>query len=344
MTAHSAVLCALLLCFPPPPNDGVTPCPSTAPATTLAMESPESPPTQAPPQATDPPKAPDVDTGTGALGPLPDCVAALETGETAETEGSGGGDTEERERAGEDSGGTRGENTAPSATAPSGRGGQDGGAEEPSPEAGPESGAGPEEGTEDEEDEEDTGEESEGADAPDPGAAEEPGPVATGIEPDAESAPEPEPEPSPLGEDSGAPTEVTPEPSPVGEDSGAPTESTLSSPTPEPRPTENGTVSRASATTRPITPAPKPTPIGDSPDVGDRPPSKKVEETEPVGGLAFEETSATSPFGRALGVTSTTVLFLLGVATLGLRLAVGWPRFPPLYLGRRRLGGDFDTR
>ncbi|WP_160049460.1 hypothetical protein [Nocardiopsis sp. JB363] len=324
MTAHSAVLCALLLCFPPPPNDGVTPCPSTAPATTLAMEPPESPPTQAPPQATDPPKAPDVDTGTGALGPLPDCVAALET---AETEGSGGGDTEERERAGEEPGGTRGENTAPSATAPSGGGGEDGGTAGPSPEAGPDSGVDPEEGTEDEEDEEDTGEESEGADAPDPGAAEDPGPVATGIEHDAESAPEPEPEPSPLGEDSGAPTE-----------------STLSSPTPEPRPTENGTVSRASATTRPITPAPKPTPIGDSPDVGDRPPSKKVEETEPVDGFAFEETSATSPFGRALGVTSTTVLFLLGVATLGLRLAVGWPRFPPLYLGRRRLGGDLDTR
>ena len=326
MTAHSAVLCALLLCFPPPPNDGVTLCPSTAPTTTPAMEFPESPPTQAPSQATDPPKAPDVGTGTGVLGPQADCVVALET---KEAEGSGGGDAEEYEWVGEDPGGAQGENIAPSATAPARGGGEDGGTGEPSPDAGPRDGAGPEKGKEDEKDEEGAGEESEGADAPDLGAAEEPAPVATDTEPDAEPAPDP-----------GGEATSGPEPSPMGEGGGAPTEPTTSSPTPEPRPTENGTVSRASATTSPATPAP----IDDSQDVGDRPPSKKVEETDPVGGLAFEETSATSPFGHALGVTSTTVLFLLGVATLGLRLAVGWPRFPPLYLGRRRLGGDFDTR
>lgn len=78
-------------------------------------------------------------------------------------------------------------------------------------------------------------------------------------------------------------------------------------------------------------------------DAEERPPSKKVEEpytTDPVGHFAFAEASAGGAFERVVGATSTTLLILLGLGTLALRLSVGWPRFPPLYLGRRRLGGE----
>ena len=286
MTAHSVVLCALLLCVPPPPTDGVTPCPMSTPSTSPATEFPQ-PPNR---QVTTPDsnsKAPDTgadaDAGTGLLGPLSDCVAALED------EAFGGNDVEERADESE----APGEDMEPLPPAPSGSAGEDDGTEETSPQES--SPAGPE--------------------------------VVSEAEPTTEpsSAPSAEPEPGQAEEGSAA-SVVAESPSPF--------------PSPEPRPTENGTVSRSSDATRPTPP------VDQDQDLGERPPSKKVEETQemdPVDGLAFEEASATSAFGRVVGGTSTTLLFLLAAGTLGLRLAVGWPRFPPLYLGRRRLSGELDT-
>lgn len=274
MTAHSVVLCALLLCVPPQPTDGAAHCPTSAPPTTPALELPEPPSRRGTSPGVDA-KAPDAvtetdadaDTGTGFLGPLADCVAVLED------EASGGDDAKERADEFED-----------------------------------------------------------------PGEDIDP-PAPTPAEPTSEpsAAPSSVPDPGPAGPEAGSETEPTPEPGQREEDSVAPV--VAPSPSPEPRPTENGTVSRASETTRP-TPS-----VDHDQGVGERPPSKKVEEPQETGsvdGLAFEEASATSAFGRAVGVTSTTLLFLLAAGTLGLRLAVGWPRFPPLYLGRRRLSDDLD--
>ncbi|RCV53641.1 hypothetical protein [Marinitenerispora sediminis] len=42
---------------------------------------------------------------------------------------------------------------------------------------------------------------------------------------------------------------------------------------------------------------------------------------------------------RFAGAVSTWLLSLLAVATLALRLTIGWPRFPPRYRGRRRVRG-----
>ena len=59
-------------------------------------------------------------------------------------------------------------------------------------------------------------------------------------------------------------------------------------------------------------------------------------EPNPVGHFAFEDTAPVGAVGRTVGAASTTLLVLLGAATLALRLMVGWPRFPTPYLGRRR--------
>ncbi|MEU3308789.1 hypothetical protein ACWGSK_26810 [Nocardiopsis sp. NPDC055551] len=277
MTAHSVVLCALLLCVPPPPTDGVAPCPTSVPSATPATDLPESPSSRAISPDVDaeaPDTDADADAGTGFLGPLADCVAVLED------EASGGDDAEGRVDESEDPG----EDIDPSAPAPD--------PTEPTSE---------------------------------PSAVPESSPAVPEAEPEAEPTHESE-----QTEGDGAASVVAESPPP----------SPSPSPTPEPRPAEGGTVSRASDTARP-------TPSGDhDQDLGERPPSKKVEEPQEmdsVDGLAFEETSATSVFGRAVGVTSTTLLFLLAAGTLGLRLAVGWPRFPPLYLGRRRLSDDLDV-
>lgn len=75
----------------------------------------------------------------------------------------------------------------------------------------------------------------------------------------------------------------------------------------------------------------------------ERPPSKKLEgpyTTDSVGHFAFAEASPARAVERVVGVTSTTLLLLLGFGTLALRLSLGWPRFPPLYLGRRRIGKE----
>ena len=274
MTAHSAVLCALLLCVPPSPTDGVVLCPPSVPPTAPATELPE-PPSRwvTPPSASS--KAPDANAGTGLLRPFADCVTA------PENEVPGGGDAEKREDEVEDPA----PGIDPTDAAPPGDEGEDG-TEEPSSQA--------------------------------------PTPADSAVEPEAEPIPEPSSVPSPAERDGTASEAATP----------------TASPSPEPGPTENGTVSRASDAVRPTTPA------DSDQDLGERPPSKKVEEppeTDSVDGPAFKETSATSAFGRAVGVTSTTLLFLLAAGTLALRLAVGWPRFPPLYLGRRRLNGDLDT-
>ena len=281
MTAHSVVLCALLICVPPPLTDGVAPCPTSVPSTIPATDLPEPPSSRATSPDVDAEASDtdaDADAGTGFLGPLADCVAVLED------EASGGDDAEGRANESEDPG----EDIDPTAPAPA--------------------------PTEPTEPTEPTSE---------PSAVPESSPADPEAEPEAEPTHESE-----QAEGDGAASVVAGSPTP--------------SPTPEPRPTEGGTVSRASDTARP-------TPSGDhdqDQDLGERPPSKKVEEPQEmdsVDGLAFEETSATSVFGRAVGVTSTTLLFLLAAGTLGLRLAVGWPRFPPLYLGRRRLSGDLDV-
>jgi hypothetical protein len=43
--------------------------------------------------------------------------------------------------------------------------------------------------------------------------------------------------------------------------------------------------------------------------------------------------------GQIVGTLAAWVLAVASCAALGLRLTVGWPRFPPRYRGRRRIGG-----
>ncbi|MFJ9558102.1 hypothetical protein ACIRPH_30220 [Nocardiopsis sp. NPDC101807] len=57
---------------------------------------------------------------------------------------------------------------------------------------------------------------------------------------------------------------------------------------------------------------------------------------EPVVHYTAEAAPPVTTFARAVGHTSTVVLVLLGIAVLAMRLSVGWPRFPPPYLGQRR--------
>ena len=117
---------------------------------------------------------------------------------------------------------------------------------------------------------------------------------------------------------------------------------------PDPHPTRSGTVDRPPSEPADLTMAessqdpttPRRTEETASSEVGERPPNEETQSpyaTNPVGHFTFEEAASTGAFGRAVGTASTALLILLGLGTLALRLAIGRPRFPPLYLGRRRL-------
>ncbi|MFC4564000.1 hypothetical protein ACFO4E_19230 [Nocardiopsis mangrovi] len=95
------------------------------------------------------------------------------------------------------------------------------------------------------------------------------------------------------------------------------------------------------------------------PDTGDTPPAAAADVTDPpttappadparppqaapqpIAGLGHGSAEP-SPLagGRLAGTLAAWTLALLAAATVALRLTVGWPRFPPRYLGRRRVTG-----
>jgi hypothetical protein len=66
--------------------------------------------------------------------------------------------------------------------------------------------------------------------------------------------------------------------------------------------------------------------------------ASKEDAPNPVGHFAFGDPAPSNSVPRVVGAVSTALLILLGIGVLALRLTVGWPRFPTLYLGRRRSG------
>lgn len=64
-------------------------------------------------------------------------------------------------------------------------------------------------------------------------------------------------------------------------------------------------------------------------------PEPSHEET-PVVRYTVASPEPTTAVSGVLGHVSTGLLAVLGLLILGLRLSVGWPRFPEPYLGRRR--------
>ncbi|MBE3001847.1 hypothetical protein IDM40_24585 [Nocardiopsis sp. HNM0947] len=88
-------------------------------------------------------------------------------------------------------------------------------------------------------------------------------------------------------------------------------------PTGEPEPDPSPSVPRSAA-------SPTPGTASESPR----------EATPVVRHVASPEPAATA--SGALGRVSTGLLAVLALLVLGLRLSVGWPRFPEPYLGRRR--------
>lgn len=190
---------------------------------------------------------------------------------------------------------------------------------------------------------------------PDPGSA--PAPTLLASEPDRPSPSPTEPsagaDPCPTGpEPLDAPPEapvVTPAEEPFQGHQGHPGQQELPEPEREP-PEKDGPAFQgagpgqgppderaAAAVTAPVPPEPQaPEPQAPKPQA----PEPEDGVPNPVGHFAFEGTTPSSSVTRVVGTASTTLLFLLGVGVLALRLTVGWPRFPTLYLGRRRSGAQ----
>lgn len=89
--------------------------------------------------------------------------------------------------------------------------------------------------------------------------------------------------------------------------------------------------------------------VGPSPTTGSEPSSSAPGETAPPATGTASEPPRPTPVVRyvaspeptatasgTLGRVSTGLLAVLALIVLGLRLSVGWPRFPEPYLGRRR--------
>lgn len=146
-------------------------------------------------------------------------------------------------------------------------------------------------------------------------------PHATGL-----TGARPEPEPGASSPASGA-AGPSAAPVPVSDEGGPGLDRPESTPTPTPMPV----------------PSPEPDATSTAPA---GPGSTRAPFLEPVADPAREDTPVvrytvaspepTTAASGVLGHVSTGLLAVLAVLALGLRLSVGWPRFPAPYLGRRR--------
>ncbi|WP_241474841.1 hypothetical protein [Nocardiopsis xinjiangensis] len=130
----------------------------------------------------------------------------------------------------------------------------------------------------------------------------------------------PDPGASVLASGAAGPSAV---PAPVSDEAEPGLDRPVPTPTPTPRPALPPEADAAS--TAQADPGPTRAPFSEPP-----------RENTPVVRYTAASPEPTTAASGVLGHVSTGLLAVLAVLVLGLRLSVGWPRFPVPYLGRRR--------
>ncbi len=155
-----------------------------------------------------------------------------------------------------------------------------------------------------------------------PGPFPVPGPVV----PPAPAPPAPPDAPSVPSDDTADSSEER-NPAPSTDPSPAAAPSASPSPSVSPSPEPSAAASTASTS--------------EGPPPGPEPPAGLDATGEPDIAFGYAPPDPVSD-GRPLGTAAAWLLPILALVALALRLSVGWPRFPPRYRGRRRVGGDGD--